>query len=485
LPGREVRLAEDGEILVRGGGVASGHWSDGALRPMTMSGDSGDEGWYHTGDLGALDAQDNLVFKGRKKEVIVTPAGMNVYPEDLEAALRAQKEVRNCAVIGLQRGENAEPCAVLILRDRGTDPKEPVSRANQSLAEYQRMRNWFVWPEEDFPRTSTGKPRRNSIRDAVEASLRGQALAASASALSELIERVTGRSAQTLAPEAGLENELGLSSIERVELMGALEDRYQVDLSETKFASAATVGDLEKLLQEGRGERREFHYPLWTLRWPVTWLRLVAHYMLVRPAVYLLGWPRIVGSENLRDVHGPVLVISNHVDDVDVGFIQAALLSRVRHKLATATGGEALESLRSPASERWWLGRMYDRVRWMLGVSLLNLFPLPRQAGFRNSFSYAGQAVDLGYSVLVFPEGRHTEDGKLMPFRAGIGMLVNNLRVPVVPVRIDGLFEVKHSGRKLAPKGRINVRIGKAIEFAPLREPQDIARELEKAVEAL
>jgi long-chain acyl-CoA synthetase len=410
---------------------------------------------------------------------------MNVYPEDLEAALRAQKEVRDCAVVGRERGGNAEPCAVLILRDRNADVKAIVARANESLAEYQRMRSWFVWREEDFPRTATGKPRRNLIRDAVASSFSGQAVAGSASALSELVTRVTGRSPQNFAPEASLDSELGLSSLERVELLGALEDRYQVDLSETKFASAATVGDLEKLLQGGRGERREFHYPRWALRWPATWLRLLAHYLLVRPAVFLLGWPRVLGRENLRGVRGPLLVISNHIDDVDVGFIQTVLPVRIRHRLATATGGEALEALRTPAADRRWLGRMFDRAQWALGVALLNLFPLPRQAGFRKSFAYTGEAVDRGYSVLVFPEGRHTEDGKLRPFRAGVGLLVNNLRIPVLPMRIDGLFGVKRAGKKFAAPGQIQVRIGKAVEFAPERDPEEIARELQKTVESL
>ncbi|MBZ5667692.1 MAG: AMP-binding protein, partial [Acidobacteriia bacterium] len=170
LPGREIKLADDGEIMVRGSGVASGYWNGRELQPV-----AGEQGWYRTGDLGALDDQGNLFFKGRKKEVIVTPAGMNIYPEDLEAALRRQKEVRDCVVVGLERGGNAEPCAVLILRDReaqaGADVNTIVARANETLAEYQRMHAWFLWPEEDFPRSSTQKPRRNVIRDAVEAGL--------------------------------------------------------------------------------------------------------------------------------------------------------------------------------------------------------------------------------------------------------------------------------------------------------------------------
>ncbi|HEX7424784.1 MAG TPA: AMP-binding protein [Terriglobales bacterium] len=497
LPGREIKLAEDGEILVRGSGVASAYWNGRELQPV-----AGEEGWYRTGDLGALDEQGNLFFKGRKKEVIVTPAGMNIYPEDLEAALRQQKEVRDCVVVGLERGGNAEPCAVLILRDRhaqavdgkAIDVKTIMARANETLAEYQRMRTWFVWPDEDFPRSSTQKPRRNVIRDAVEAGLRGQALATAASPLSELLTRITGRAAPNLMLDATLESGLGLSSLERVELLSALEDRYQVDLSETKFAAAATVGDLEKLLQGTHGDRREFHYPAfhyprWALRWPTTWLRLASHYLLARPAVFLLGWPRVIGRENLRGVRGPLLVISNHVADVDVGFIQTVLPARIRHKLATATGGEALERLRSPGPDRarfgarfGRIGRIYGRLQWTLGVALLNLFPLPRQSGFRKSFAYAGEAVDRGYSVLVFPEGKHTEDGKLCPFRTGVGLLANNLHIPVLPMRIDGLFEIKNAGKKFAAPGKIQVRIGKPVQFAPETDPEEIARALQKAV---
>ncbi len=503
LPGREVKLADDGEILVRGSGVASGYLKDGEMHAVVQK---EDQGWYRTGDLGALDEQGNLFFKGRKKEVIVTPAGMNIYPEDLEAALRRQREVKDCVVVGRERGGNAEPCAVLILRGRdasesaaaaqATVVQDIVQRANETLAEYQRMRSWLVWPEEDFPRSATQKSRRNVIRDAVEAAFAGRATAADRSIrstrpLAELLTRITGRAPHNLTPDANLESGLGLSSLERVELLSALEDRYQVDLSgtefETKFANAATVGDLEKLLQGEQSARRIhyplFHYPLWTLRWPTTWLRLASHYLLARPAMLLLGWPRVTGRENLRGVRGPLLVISNHITDVDVGFVQTALPARIRHKLATATGGEALEALRSPAPDRRWLARIYDRVQWTLGVALLNLFPLPRQSGFRKSFAYAGETVDHGYSVLVFPEGKHTQDGKLLPFRSGVGLLANNLRIPILPMRIDGLFEIKNAGKRFAAPGKIQVRIGKPIQFAPETDPEEIARALKETVE--
>src|SRR5208282_5463995 len=419
-------------------------------------------------------------------EVIVTPAGLNIYPEDLEAALRRQPEVKDCVVVGIERAGNAEPCAVMILRDDAR-AQEVVERANQSLAEFQRMRMWVQWPQEDFPRTSTQKPRRNVIAEfAARQILRGgEKDVTSDSPVIELIGRITGRRAVRARRESDLSSDLGLSSLDRVELISALEDRYQVDLSETRFSAARTVGDVEKMLRGEVGERVRYHYPNWVLRWPVTWVRWLAHYLLMRPAIILLGWPRIEGRENLQGCRGPVLVVCNHIGDVDVGFVQTAVRARLRNCLATATGGEALEALRTPLASRSFPGKIYDRIQWTLGVSLLNLFPLPRQAGFRQSFAYAGQAVDRGYSVLVFPEGRHTVDGKINPFRAGIGLLAQNLGIPVVPMRITGLFELKQAGKKFAAPWKISVRIGSPIKFAPDSEPEQIAQDLQCAVQSL
>ncbi|MCU1296101.1 MAG: AMP-dependent synthetase and ligase [Acidobacteriaceae bacterium] len=481
LAGREVKLATDGEILVRGSGVAAGYWGQ-ELRSV-----GGEDGWYRTGDIGELDKNGDLYFKGRKKDVLVTPAGMNVYPGDLEAALRKQPEVKDCVVVGRPQNGNAEPCAVLILRDGDKHPEPVIKRANQLLAEFQHMRTWFVWPDEDFPRTSTQKPRRNVIQEVVLAQSGKQSSGQSSggSPLAELIAKVSRKSVANLSESAKLDGDLNLSSLDRVGLISALEDRYQLDLSETQFAAAKTISDLERILQGKLPQRVRYHYPGWVQRWPTTWIRLFVHYLLLRPAVFLLGWPRVKGRENLRNVRGPVLVICNHIGDVDVGFILTALPAHLRHRLATATGGEALEALRTPPETRNVLTKIYDRTEWVLGVSLLNLFPLPRAVGFRESFAYAGASVDRGHSILVFPEGRHTTDGKLLPFRPGIGLLANNLGIPIVPVRIDGLFEVKQAGKRFAPPGKITVKIGAPIEYPPGRDPEWIAGELQKRVEQL
>src|SRR5271165_724267 len=190
LPGRDVKLADDGEILIRGGGVAAGYWDAG--EQGRAAGEVTDkDGWYRTGDVGALDDAGNLYFKGRKKEVIVTPGGLNIYPEDLEAALRRQPEIKDCVVVGIERGGNAEPCAVVILRGE-TSVAGVVERANQSLAEFQRMRMWVEWPREDFPRTNTQKPRRNLIAEFAARQIlhAGEKDVAGESPVAELIGRI-------------------------------------------------------------------------------------------------------------------------------------------------------------------------------------------------------------------------------------------------------------------------------------------------------
>jgi long-chain acyl-CoA synthetase len=480
LAGREIKLGDDGEILVRGGGVASAYWSGQELQPV-----ANEQGWYRTGDIGELDEKGNLYFKGRSKEVIVTSAGMNVYPEDLESALRRQPEIRECAVVALQQHGNAEPCAVLILSSPEADAQAAVRRTNETLADFQRIHTWFVWPDQDLPRTNTQKPKRSELAKWVSEKLDGQEGATVASPLSQMISQITRRPPTKLRPEDDLAGDLNLSSLDRVELLSALEDRYQVDLSETSFAGASTVADVERMLRGESMPRAIYHYPGWALRWPWSWVRVLVHYTLLRTAVLLLGWPRVSGRENLRGVRGPVLIVCNHIDDVDVGYVLTALPARFRHKLAAAAGGEAMERLRTPPPGRGIVGRALDRLSWTLGAALLNIFPLPRQAGFRRSFAYAGECIDRGYNVLIFPEGHHTIDGKLLPFQSGVGILVNNLRIPVVPMRIAGLFQIKAAGRKFAWPGEVRISIGKPITFEHIEDPAEIAQRLKKIVEEL
>jgi long-chain acyl-CoA synthetase len=489
LPGREFKLAEDGEILVRGENVSAGYWEKGALRA------AGEEGWLRTGDLGELDGEGNLRFRGRKKNVIVTPAGLNVYPEDLEEALRKQRGVRDCVVIPVSRDGNAEAFAVLLMRS-GEDAavRAAVEGANAVLAEYQRMGRWLVWPEPDFPRTPTGKPRLAVIAERVSELQRVRAdgqeakLGAPGGGTSSVLWDLIARLGLPGTGPEELEKGLNLSSLDRVELMSAIEDTFHVEQNEVDFANARTVADIERLLQQPGARRSEYIYPRWAQREPVRLFRLAVYYALVWPATQILGHPKIVGREHLRNVGGPVLVVSNHVTTrADIGLILAALPMRFRHRLAIAMGGETLEELRQPPRDWFFARRWSYQLGYWLVTALFNVFPLPRFSGFRESFRFAGESTDRGYSVLVFPEGvvnnRDTSD--MVPFQSGIGLLAENLGIPIVPMRLDGIWQMKRERRRLAHIGEINVRIGAPVTFPRGTPPEEIAQQLQTRVKSL
>jgi len=141
--------------------------------------------------------------------------------------------------------------------------------------------------------------------------------------------------------------------------------------------------------------------------------------------------------------------------------ILAALPLRYRHHLATAMGGESLQNMRRPPREWTFVRRWAYQLGYWLATLLFNVFPLPQLSGFRESFRFAGESVDRGYSVLVFPEGEvnNSEDGRMAPFQSGIGLLGENFRIPIVPMRLDGVWQMKHERRRLAHVGEIANRL--------------------------
>ena len=270
--------------------------------------------------------------------------------------------------------------------------------------------------------------------------------------------------------------------------MSALETKFHVELNETAFSTAKTVADVERLLQQPVARHTEYLYPRWTQREPVRWLRLAVYYALVWPATQILGHPKIIGREHLRNLRGPVLVISNHITRrADIGLILAALPPRYRHRLAIAMGGETLREMRQPPQEWFFFKRWAYQLGYWLVTPLFNVFPLPQFSGFRESFRFAGESADRGYSVLVFPEGEvnNTATGEMAPFQSGIGLLAENLSIPIVPMRLDGVWQMKRQHRRLAHIGEITVRIGAPVTFPPATPPDEIARRLQSLVRSL
>jgi long-chain acyl-CoA synthetase len=265
-----------------------------------------------------------------------------------------------------------------------------------------------------------------------------------------------------------------------VELLSALEDQYQIELDEAAVTAATTIADIEQIVSRGQSEAAvAYPYPRWAMRWPITWIRFLGYNFFVLPITLFMCRVRVIGAERLAKVRGPALLISNHVTDVDAGLILSALPLRWRTRLAIATQGELLRAWRFPPATLPWYLRLKSRVAYILGAALFNIFSIPRQSGFRQSFAYAGEAVDHGWSILIFPEGEETKDGHLQPFKAGIGLLASELNVPVIPIKLHGLFELKQR-RELFPRpGTVSVTFGDPITFSPDTTPTEITKTLE------
>jgi len=489
LPGRDVEIGRDGEILVRGDMVSTATWRNGAM-------ERAESPWLATGDLATRDEAGQLHFLGRKSQVIVTSSGLNIYPEDVEAALNAQAGVEASAVVPLLTAGGTEPVAVLLFRGSREAAQQAVITANQRLAEFQRVRQWRLWPELDLPRTSTGKIQRRKVAEWVNAQrVENGSGTASADPLLALILSITGATPEKTSEDARLSEDLQLDSLGRVQLQAELEQRMGMTLSEASLEGAATLGDLRRQLgldseaasmpQETSapvrvGEEQEI-YPRWTWWWPVQAARRVFIECVQEPLVWLLAAPE-VRREALLSMDQPLLLIANHVSAYDLPLVLYALPGKMRRHVATAMAANVLMDWRKRRNQGSWFLDMLGPLTYLVTTVVFNVFPLPRSLGFRRSFQHAGEALDRGYNVLVFPEGQRSDDGRLHKFRPGIGLLVAESKAPVLPVGLAGLGEMKVGRQRWFRSGTLRVRVGTPIRFGPELSAEEITERLEAEV---
>ena len=505
LPGREVKIGADGEVLVRGAMISTATWSAGAVHQRA-------EEWLATGDLAEQQATGELKFVGRKSETIVTAAGVNIHPEDIEAVIEAQAGVTACAVVPLETQQGPVPCAVLAVRGGNEEASAAVVAANARLAEFQRVHNWMLWPEPDLPRTSTGKVKRKPVAawvaqvDAARAGVYDpQLFSASNDWLLALIAQITGEVPHGAADELRLSEDLHLDSLGRVQLAAAIEQRLgtgNVNLDEVQ-----TLGEVRMLTGSGATGAAvvsvtatdtaqasmpaalSYVYPHWPWWSAVRVLRDVFQEAIARPLTWFLAAPRVSVSQGLvatAENLPPMLIVANHVTAFDGPLVQYALPAQMRRHIAVAMSGEMLSSyLRGRNPER---GPHYGRldvfgpVKWFLLTALYNVFPLPRQRDFQRGFAHAGEALDRGYNVMIFPEGSRSAAGELAAFRPGIGLLVKQSGAAVLPVALCGLGELKQQGRGWFRSGRVEVRVGEPMQFSHEDTEGEITERLHEEV---
>jgi len=476
--GVEVRVDEDGEVWVRGPNVMKGYFGDPEATREALS-----DGWLRTGDLGEWDEAGRLCYRGRKKDVIVTASGMNVFPSDVEVVLRSLPGVRDAVAFGVPGPGGDELHAAVLASRPSLDPERLRAQANERLEPHQRLRRVVVWNAVDFPRTSTGKVRRGEVR-------RGKATpeppeAAAGTRVARVFERVRRDLASGTDPGKSLSESLDLDSLETLELLGRIEEEYGVAVDDREVSTALTVGQVERIVA-GRGtESVRMEMPRWSRRAPATWIRAVLQRTLV-PALLRL-WVRleVVGREGAGEVDGACIFVANHTSAFDAPVVLLALPRRLRSRLSPAMAIETLPDRFDPGAPV--LRRLRSSVLYGLAVLVFNAYPLPQSRGFRPSLEYTGELLDAGLCPLVFPEGRMTRSGRMGPFKQGIGLLALETRAPIVPVHLEGLGRILPPGGRRPGTGRARVTIGKP--FDPLEgaaaEPAEVAARIERAVACL
>jgi long-chain acyl-CoA synthetase len=479
IAGLEVKIAPDGEILVRGENVTSGYLGGTPEDQAAFD----PEGWFHTGDIGEIDDEGQLYIRGRKKEMIVTPEGLNVFPDDVEKVLNQIPGVSESAVVGRAGGGEERVHAVLVLEPGGRSADDIVREANRQLADHQRIRSASVWPGGALPRTEgTKKLKRREIKAWVAQGGQPPAKEAERGGISALMARYVGN--RDVSPTTTLE-ELGLSSLERVELMVALEDSYQRSVDEAAFSQARTIGELQTLVERpaapDAGPRERLEFPAWNRYAVVRWIRAASLATWILPLARVFAHVRVRGLEHLEKLEGPAILASNHQSHMDTPVILIALPARRRYRLATAMAKEFFKAHFFP--EQFSRGQRFtNSLNYYLAAFFFNAFPLPqREAGARQTLQYIGELVSDGSSILIYPEGERAETGHIKPFRPGVGMIAAKLGVPVVPVRLDDVDRVLHARWKMARPGPVSVTFG-----APLHlRGEDYARSAKLVEEAV
>jgi long-chain acyl-CoA synthetase len=484
VPGVEIRLAEDGEIHVRGPNVFAGYWEDPDATKAVLDG----EGFYHTGDIGSLDGEGFLTLRGRKKDMLAMPDGTKVYPEDIEAVLSRDPRLRDATVVGWQppRGE-LRVQAVLLLDDPAM-ADAVVRDANAQLGAHQQIRGVTIWPDEDLPRTHTLKVKKRIVLDRLAelesgvAAARGAAGAATsplgASSLEALVASVANLPIASVQPDSRLSTDLNMDSLARIELLGVIEEELGTFVDDGDLDPDTTVAQLSALVDAAKEQKHETGIFGWPLSPIARAAGILIQTLILVPVFFSLYRVRVTGLERLRGLKGPALFTPNHCLHNDVGIILTRIPPAWRWHLSVAAAADDIFG---------------NPVRGFGSALIGNAFPLAREGAVRRSLELLGARLDRGFSILIFPEGKLTVGGPTQPFKSGTGLVAVEGATPVVPMklkvsrmsRLDARREPGFAGERLPWRGEVELAFGDPIHFAWDTDHLVATQRLEAAVAAL
>lgn len=456
------------ELLVKGPSVFSGYFQNPEKTKQAFK-----DGWFRTGDFAQIDSQNRIFIKGRKKDVIVNSSGINIYPDEIEPILNQINGVKDSCVIGLDNGEGEEVHAVLLLKDRKANLNKIIKLVNEKLDPLQRIESFSIWKELDFPRTTTLKAQKFKIKEAILNQDKKRDLEAIEDPLIFILANVSHKKKTEIKENSILTSDLGLNSLSRLELVNYLEQQFRIDLEDTLINQRTTVADLRKFLEKKRKAKKQSGLWLWLNNPLGRMLREGLDMLLQKPLTNLFFDLKSYGLSNLDKIKGPVIFISNHVSYLDQPVIMFSLPRKIRYKIASATREEFFFTQEGTSS--------FKKLLFLYIMVAGNIFLLPQKRGFRKSLAFMGNLVDRGVSLLIFPEGTRTRNGKLQNFMSGLGLMVKEFQIPVVPIKIVGMEKIFPRSAKFPKKGKCEVIFGEPIEFTT-QSPSEIVQKSHDAI---
>jgi len=494
-----------GEIALRGAVVMKGYWNRPDATEEVMR-----DGWFLTGDLGYFDSRGNLFITGRKKEVIVLSNGKNVYPEEIEAHYLKSPYIKEIAVLGFEGKPGGDRLHAVIvpnfdvLRQRRIVNAKEVIRydvegLSQKIASTKRIGSYEIW-QEDLPRTTTRKIKRFEVEKRVQSNharkLEDESGLPAERPLSpdeqawldrgevqralKIVREVSPNPPQTVRPAHNLELDLGLDSMQRVELLTRLEEEIGGNVEESQLAETYTVRDLvDAVLQSTTTDTRPG-----LKQTAIGWKAILAEdptdpevlalahpapiaetfwylaFRLAQVAALDLFHLRVSGLENLPP-KSPYILCSNHQSYIDP-IVMASLLPEKIFKSAFAVGTSEIFG-------QGFMRRLARSLRVMVVDPDANLIPAMRASAF---------GLRHGRVLVLYPEGERSIDGPPKTFKKGAAILSIHLQVPIVPIAIEGFHEAWPRGKgffqKLAP---LKIEFGKPIFPPPEPEASEAAYE--------
>ena len=491
LPGVELKVVDPdadgvGEIVARGGNVMKGYLDDEAATALAID----DDGWLHTGDLGRIDDKDRLFIQGRSKEVIVEASGKNVYPDELEELYGDHEDIEELSVVGVGDGRNAERVAAVVVLKEGVDRtagrarvEEHFRKVGGGVSGWKRVKVLRFW-ESELPRTATKKIKRKDVVRTLERMLEAERAVAKRTSTEDVVgggrdddgwlraavAAVCDRKADEVRGGDRLIEDLGFESLMLTELLSALETATGKALDAQALQECKTVRDLAVLVDaskvvdsdEGRSGRRS--EPAWRQDDP-TGDDLPAPIQALGQSLLGAGQRWLYNGALRSKVYGrghvplnrPVLVVSNHSSHLDMGLVKTAM-------------GKAGDSLVSMAAADYFFQpgprRMYFR-------NFTNLEPMQRSGSLKDSLMKAVDLIRAGKSVLIFPEGTRSRDGKMVRFKRGVGYLALQAGVDVLPMYLRGAHDTLPVGSAI-PRGRdLSAHVGPVLLARQLKALTD------------